>query len=284
MSSDALGQRVLTGNSVWSSSTGDRIAQLLPAIDRAFPSTLDSRGELAATANFRGQLVVWSATSGRVLHELSSGGAPITSMAFADGDGVLAVADAERRIRLFGVTDGTTLASFESPRVAHALRFSSDGRALIALAPPHLIEFGRDGSELSRHETTAVRLSASSGSAIVAAHSPRAVAGSNRVLEVIGDTSSSSKLVRVLRAMRGVSFSPRQDALLAVDTDGVATLWELTTLDPLLTRHAGGRPSYVELGARNRLLVTTPHQIYLEVLREETRPAEIVTRLADRAR
>ncbi|HLV35113.1 MAG TPA: hypothetical protein VKY59_08380 [Spirillospora sp.] len=192
---------------------------------------LSPDGELVASTDTAGSLLLWDVASGRIHHRISHA-APVNDVAFSPDGRLIAAAvggetergywDADNSVRLWDVASGQLYAVLKRHRdwVMRAV-FSPDGR--IAAAIDHrrrLYGWEIDSQQVVLDQTgsTAIALTRSDELAAVAHHS---------VIQLLNPQSGAiiAELVGHQDRINQLAFTPDSTLLVSASDDGTVRLW-----------------------------------------------------------
>lgn len=118
---------------------GSRELVTFPAHTALAPNiTYDPSGSRLATASFDGAARVWEATTGRMLLELQSGGAPVADIVFDPAGTLVATASFDGTAGLWDATSGELIRTLEGhAEPMWAVAFSPTGERLVTVSEDH---------------------------------------------------------------------------------------------------------------------------------------------------
>jgi WD40 repeat protein len=208
------------------------------------------------------ELLVWEASSRRLVQAFSGHGVGVTATAFSPDGRRLASAALDGAVKVWDVQSGKAQLHLKaSAKPVQALAFSADGRTLVAgggaSGRPGALDAWDAGSgePRFRHATTdGVLCLAVTADGSLIAHADRG--GSVRLVDA-RDGTIRPELSMGMKGIACIAFSPDGQTLAAAGTAAGVKLWDVPTAQERasLPRHRGGA-CFVGFAAGGRLLVS----------------------------
>ena len=196
-----------------------------------------SSGTIIASGHADGNVRVWDAGSGRLLHTIQAHSASILSLAFHPHDETLVTASFDATIKVWDSRQGRELKSLQGHNgFVYSLAFSSDGNLLASGSDDRTIKIweitnGSERQTLRGHEGFVY-------SVVFNPNGKRLASGSDDWSIKIWDLATASE-IRSLEGNSGfvysVDFSPDGKLLAAGTHDSQITVWDVQNGSELLT-------------------------------------------------